>query len=214
MATRSRRLSQFCHVGPMLDPSESSPDLRPAILICAYDIDDPIWDPIEDLSGQPWSPPGARTIQVAADTPDSLAARLSDSLTDPGCRGLLLLGRTRQAEAFRIQTRAENRQPGGRDRIDGTGPGLARATAPVADMVRAMSAAGLAVSASSEGEEDDGDYLLYRILNALPDGVDAPAVGLLRAPADMDEAAVTTGVKAAAGAIALHLSPLPRRRAI
>lgn len=198
----------------MLDPSESSPDLRPAILICAYDIDDPIWDPIEDLSGQPWSPPGARTVPVAADAPDSLAARLSTSLTDPACRGLLLLGRTRLGEAFRIQTRAENRQPGGRDRIDGAGPGLARATAPVAEMVRAMSAAGLAVSASSEGEEDDGDYLLFRILNALPDGVDAPAVGLLRARADMDEAAVTAGVKAAAGAIALHLSPLPRRRAI
>jgi hypothetical protein len=198
----------------MLDPSESSPDLRPAILICAYDIDDPIWDPIEDLSGQPWSPPGARTVTVTADTPEALSTLLSNSLTDPACRGLLLLGRTRQGEEFRIQTRAENRQPGGRDRIDADAPGLARATAPVAEMVRAMNTAGLAVSASSEGEEDDGDYLLFRILNALPEGVDAPAVGLLRAPVGLGDAAVTAGVKAAAGAIALHLSPLPRRRAV
>lgn len=198
----------------MLDPSESSPDLRPAILICAYDIDDPVWDPVEDLSGLPWSPPGARTISVTGDAPGTLADQLSASLNDPACRGLLLLGRTRHGDDFRIQTRAENRQPGGRERIETGAPGLARATAPVADMVRAMNTAGLAVSASSEGEEDDGDYLLFRILNALPDGVDAPAVALLRAPADLTGAAVTAGVKAAAGAIALHLSPLPRRRAI
>ena len=93
-------------------------------------------------------------------------------------------------------------------------PKLCRAARDLADMVRAMNAAGVAVSASSEGEEDDGDYLLFRILNALPDGVDAPAVALLRARADLTGPAVTTGVKAAAGAIALHLSPLPRRRAI
>lgn len=197
----------------MPDP-ESSPDLRPTIVICAYDVDEAAWDPIEDLSGQPWCPAGARTIAVAAGAREPLAEQLSAQLGDAACRGLLLVGRTRQGEAFRIQTRAENRQPGGRDRIAADAPGLARATAPVAEMVRALNGAGLHVSASSEGEEDAGDYLLFRILNALPDGVDAPAVGLLRAPLDLDDAAVTAGVKAAAGAIALHLSPLPRRRAI
>lgn len=198
----------------MPDPSESSPDLRPGIVICAYDADETAWDPIEDLSGQPWSPAGARTIAVAADAREPLAERLSDHLRDSACRGLLLVGRTRQGEEFRIQTRAENREPGGRDRIQMDAPGMARTTAPVAEMVRALNAAGLAVSASSQAEEDAGDYLLFRILNALPEGVDAPAVGLIRAPADLDDAAVTAGVKAAAGAIALHLSPLPRRRAI
>ena len=198
----------------MLDTPESSPDLRPAILICAYDADETAWDPVEDLSGQPWSPVGARTIAVAAEAREALADRLSDHLRDSACRGLLLVGRTRQGPDFRIQTRAENREPGGRDRIDAGAPGMARTTAPVAEMVRAMNEAGLAVSASSEAEEDAGDYLLFRILNALPDGEDAPAVGLIRAPADLDDAAVTAGVKAAAGAIALHLSPLPRRRAI
>lgn len=198
----------------MLDPSETSPDLRPGLVICAYDVDEEVWDPIEDLSGTLWSPAGARTIAVPADTREALADRLSDHLRDSACRGLLLVGRTRQGTDFRIQTRAENREPGGRDRIDADAPGMARATAPAAEMVRALNAAGLRVSASSEAEEDAGDYLLFRILNALPDGVDAPAVGLIRAPADLDDAAVTAGVKAAAGAIALHLSPLPRRRAI
>lgn len=198
----------------MPDPTESSPDLRPGLVICAYDVDEAAWDPIEDLSGLPWCPAGARTIAVAADAREALADRLSEHLKDSGCRGLLLVGRTRQGVDFRIQTRAENREPGGRDRIDADAPGMARATAPAAEMVRALNAAGLNVSASSEAEEDAGDYLLFRILNALPDGVDAPAVGLIRAPADLDDAAVTAGVKAAAGAIALHLSPLPRRRAI
>lgn len=198
----------------MPDPSESSSDLRPGIVICAYDADETAWDPIEDLSGQPWSPAGARTIAVAADAREALAQRLSDHLSDNACRGLLLVGRTRHGEDFRIQTRAENREPGGRDRIDRDAPGMARTTAPVAEMVRALNAAGLAVRASAEAEEDAGDYLLFRILNALPEGVDAPAVGLIRAPADLDDAAVTAGIKAAAGAIALNLSPLPRRRAI
>lgn len=195
----------------MPDPAPS-PDLRPAILICAYDAEDPVWDPIEDLSGQPWSPTGARTLPVAAEPVETLAERLSASLADPGCRGLLLLGRTRRGEDFRIQTRAENRQPGGRDRLDGSAPGMARATAPAADIVRALNAAGLNAAATSDAEDDAGDSLLFRVLNALPDGGDAPAVGLLRAPRDLDETAVTAGVKAAAGAIARHLSPLPRRR--
>ncbi len=198
----------------MLDPSESSNDLRPGIVICAYDADEAAWDPVEDLSGQPWHPAGARTIPVAADAREALAERLSRHLTDAACRGLLLVGRTRLGEDFRIQTRAENREPGGRKRIDDAAPGLARATAPAADMVRALNEAGLAASASSEAEEDAGDYLLFRILSALPEGVDAPAVGLIRAPVELDDAAVTAGVKAAAGAIALHLSPLPRRRVI
>lgn len=198
----------------MLDPSESSPDLRPGILVCAYDVDDPVWDFVEDLSGEPWSPVGARTIPVAADARETLADRLSGHLRDSACRGLLLVGRTRHGSDFRIQTRAENREPGGRSRIEDGAPGMARSTAPIAEMVRAIHEAGLAVSASSEAEEDAGDYLLFRILNALPEGVDTPAVGLIRAPTDLDEAAVAAGVKAATGAIALHLAPLPRRRVI
>ena len=199
----------------MLDPTaESSPDLRPTIVICAYDFDDDAWDPVQDLSGEPWSPQGARTVAVPSGEPEPLAALLSNHLKDAACRGLLLVGRTSLGSSFRIQTRAENRLPGGKGRIDGAAPGLARVTAPVAEMVRALTAAGLAAQASSAAEEDSGDYLLFRILNALPDGVDAPAVGLLRAPADVSDEAVMTGVKAAAGAIARHLSPLPRRRLV
>lgn len=193
-------------------PGESQPDLRPAIVICAYDLAETAWDPIESLSGEPWSPTGARTVPVAADEPEALATVLARHLNDGSCRGMLLVGRTRQGSKFQIQTRAENRVPGARQRILGTAPGVARATVPVAEMVQALNEAGLAAAASSEAGDDSGDYLLFQALNALPEGSDAAAVGLLRAPPELDDEAVAAGVKLAATAIARHLTPLPRRR--
>jgi len=195
----------------MLDiQAEAAPDRRPAIVICAWDAGETGWDPVEDLSGVAWNPPGARTVQVAADDPDALATTLQDHLGARGCRALLLVGRTGHGDAFRVQMRAENRVLNGTGRLDDTGPGLARATAPVAEIVEALNDAGLAVAASSESEPDAGSYLLYRILSSLPDGADSPAIGLLRAPADSSDAAMQRGVKAAAATMARHLSPLPR----
>ncbi|MDP1913702.1 hypothetical protein [Brevundimonas sp.] len=197
----------------MLEPKdEAAPDFRPALVICAWDVEEAGWDPVEDLSGAPWSPIGARTLAVAAGEPEALATILSAHLDDRSCRGLLLVGRTRRSDAFRIQIRAENRSLDG-GRLDVVGPGMARATAPVADIVRALNEAGLAADASSDSEEDAGSYLLYRVLSGLPDGPDTPVIGLLRAPEHETDAAVQRAVKAAAQAIALHLPPLPRSRA-
>lgn len=195
---------------PSLDPTS---DLRPALVICAYDVDQTAWDPAEDLSGEPWHPAGARTVPVEADAPDVLATRLSARLSDPRCRGLLLVGRTGDGDAFRVQVRALNRTLDGTRRLHSVGPGVVRATAPGADMVQALNAAGLAASVSSEAEDDAGSYLLYRILADLPEGVDTPAIGLLRAPTDAGEATVRRAVKVAAQAVADHLAPLPRSRA-
>ncbi|NBB52572.1 hypothetical protein GVN24_30280 [Rhizobium sp. CRIBSB] len=199
----------------MLDPStDSLPDLRPSLVICAYDNNEVCWDPVEDLSGRAWSPPGARTVAASADTPDALAETLIEHLRDASCRGVLLVGRTRESGSFRIQTRAENRMPGKPHRIDPNAPGLARTTVPVADIVRALNDAGLLAVATSEAEDDSGDYLLFRVLNAMSEGTDTPAVGLLRAPVDLTDEVVAAGIKAAAAAIAAHMSPLPRRRPI
>ncbi len=192
---------------------ETAPDLRPALVICAYDGDVAGWDPVEDLSGEPWSPPGARTLPVPAADPEALAATLSAHLGDRSCRGLLLVGRTHRSDAFRLQIRAENRSLVGGRRLDSIGPATARATAPVAEIVRALNKAGLSAGASSESEDDVGSYLLYRILSSLPDGPDTPAVGLLRAPEREPDTAVQQAVKAAVQAMARHLSPLPRSRA-
>lgn len=197
----------------MLDPKDEAPDYRPALVICAYDADEEAWDPVEDLSGEPWSPAGARTLAVAGGEPEGLAAVLSAHLEDRRCRGLLLVGRTRRSDGFRLQIRAENRALDGGGRLDDTGPGMARATAPVAEIVRALGEAGLTADASSESEDDAGSYLLYRVLSGLQDGPDTPAIGLLRAPEHEPDAAVQRAVKAAAQAMARHFSPLPRSRA-
>ncbi|MBU1541096.1 MAG: hypothetical protein KKC29_10065 [Alphaproteobacteria bacterium] len=197
----------------MLDPKDEAPDYRPALVICAYDADEEAWDPVEDLSGEPWSPAGARTLAVAGGEPEGLAAVLSAHLDDRRCRGLLLVGRTRRSDGFRLQIRAENRALDGGGRLDETGPGMARATAPVAEIVRALGEAGLTADASSESEDDAGSYLLYRVLSGLQDGPDTPAIGLLRAPEHEPDAAVQRAVKAAAQAMARHFSPLPRSRA-
>ncbi len=197
----------------MLDPKDEAPDYRPALVICAYDADEEAWDPVEDLSGEPWSPAGARTLAVAGGEPEALAAVLSAHLEDRRCRGLLLVGRTRRSDGFRLQIRAENRALDDGGRLDDTGPGMARATAPVAEIVRALGEAGLTADASSESEDDAGSYLLYRVLSGLLDGPDTPAIGLLRAPEHEPDAAVQRAVKAAAQAMARHFSPLPRSRA-
>ena len=121
-----------------------------------------------------------------------------------------LVGRSSRAPVFRVQMRAEGRTPGEGRRLSRTGPSIARSTAPVADMVRALHEAGLKADASSDAEDDVGSYLLYRLLSELPDSPDAPAIGLLRTPLPADEAVVSKGVKAAASAMARRLSPLPR----
>lgn len=190
--------------------SRASGDRRPGILICAYDGDDDGWDLVEDLSGEIWSPSGARAVPIAAADPDELASTLAARLGSGECRAVLLVGRTQKGAGFRVQMRAENRTLDYKHRLSSTGPGVARTTAPVADMVRALTAAGLQADASSDIEEDAGSYLLYRVLSDLPDGPLTPSIGLLRAPAPANEAAVRKGVKAAASAMASHLTPLPR----
>ena len=190
--------------------SRASGDRRPGIIICASDGDDDGWDLVEDLSGEIWSPSGARAVPIAAADPDELASTLAARLGSGECRAVLLVGRTQKGAGFRVQMRAENRTLDYKHRLSSTGPGVARTTAPVADMVRALTAAGLQADASSDIEEDAGSYLLYRVLSDLPDGPLTPSIGLLRAPAPANEAAVRRGVKAAASAMASHLTPLPR----
>lgn len=199
----------------MLDIAfETTPDARPTIVICAWDMDDGSVDLIEDLSGQGWSPAGARAIAVPAADPESLASNLSSHLRDQRCRALLLVGRTRRSDGFRLQMRAESRSADGSQKLDGVGPSVARATAPVSEIVRALNDAGLVADASSDAEEDVGSYLLYRVLSSLSEGIDTPAVGLLRAPQHEPDAAVRQAVKTAAQAMARHMSPLPRSRSI
>ena len=165
---------------------------------------------VEDLSGEVWSPPGARTVPVDAGDPDRLVDIVGEHLRSGDCRAVLLVGRSPKADGFRLQMRAENRTLHGKERLSPTGPGIARTTAPVADIVRALAAAGIAAEASSKAEDDLGSYLLYRILVDLVDGPHTPAVGLLRVPNPADETTVKKGVKAAAAVMAGQMALLPR----
>ena len=192
----------------MLDTTaENKPDRRPLILICAYDEADALW--LRD-EGE-WSPPGTRLRAVGPGEPDVLSQQIAGELRDADCRAVLLIGRTRKADGFRLQMRAENRALTG-GKVSSIGPGLARATAPVAEMVRALHEAGLAAEATSDGEEDAGSYLLYRVLTALPEDADVPSIGLLRASASLNTEQARLGLQTAAAAMAQHLSPLPRAR--
>ena len=197
----------------MLDThAETARDRRPTIVICACEVGADDWDLAEDLSGQLWNPVGARTIAVPACQPPELVETLARHLSDADCRGLLLVGRNRRSSLFRIQMRAENRglEPGVPPLQQS--PSIARATAPAAGMVDALNAIGLSADATSDGEDDIGSYLLYRVLCAMPDGLDAPSVGLLRIPEDAEAEVAEQGIKAVAAAIARHMSPLPRTR--
>lgn len=185
-------------------------DRRPGIAICAYEAEPPGWDLVEDLSGEVWSPPGARTVRIAPGDPDVLAQTIAGRLSSGDCRALLLVGRNAHGAGFRMQMRAENRTLDRKSRLSVTGPGVARTTAPVADIVRALNDAGLSADASSEAVEDLGSYLLYRVLVDLPDEAHTPAVGLLRAPAGADEATVKKAVKTAASVMAGQMALLPR----
>lgn len=190
--------------------SASSSAVLPGIVICAWDPADQRWDPVEDLSGEPWSPPGARTIAVAAEAPAPLAERLSRHLEDSGVRALLLVGGG-QGDGFELQLRAENRDPGGAQRGDRLGPGLARATAPAAEVIRGLADAGVMVRSTSEADPDAGSYLLYRVLAQLPDEGETPAVALLRAPPETPSPEVCKAVKTAAQVLTQHFSPHLRR---
>ncbi|MEQ7155806.1 hypothetical protein [Brevundimonas aurifodinae] len=196
----------------MLDTlAEEKPDRRPAMLVCVYDEADGLW-PMPGLEDAATGPIAARVVPLGPDEPAALATRITGALADTDCRAILLVGRTRKADRFRIQMRAENRVLGGGRKLSDTGPALARATAPIAEMVRALGDAGFAADATSDSEDDAGSYLLYRLLTALPDNADAVAVGLLRAPDGLDAHDARRGVETAAMAMARHLTPLPRSR--
>ena len=186
------------------------PDRRPGVVICAYDAADDLWSPYDEMGVDYWNPPGARSVPVDGGETEALADTLVAHVRGRDCDALLLIGRTRKGSDFRVQMRVENRGLNTHKRLSVVGPGVARSTAPVSEMVRALTDLGLPAEASSEAEDDAGSYLLYRLLAALPDDPDAPAVGLLRVPMDADDRDVRKAIQAVASSMAMRLSHRPR----
>lgn len=120
--------------------------------------------------------------------PDIAFERVAAQLEETGASGVLLLGAS-AADGFVVEMRARNRcdrASRGADRsrrIAPTGPASARATAPVADLARALTSAGLCAVTASEGADDGLNHLLYRLLSEAVDEAGAPSIGALRLPA-------------------------------
>lgn len=190
----------------MPEPSPAGSDARPEIVVC---VCDPAVDAaLGGASALTLGLASARARKVEGADAEALARDLERQVRDRSCRALLILGRAREGR-FRIQTRAENRTLGGKARFLPTGPGVVRATASAQELMRALTDAGQDAAVSSESDGDAASHLLFRALCDLPDGFDAPAVALLRVPAD-DPARAGVGLEAAMTAIARHLSPSPR----
>ncbi len=171
---------------------------------------------IARMVAQTWAPAGARLETVTAPAswtrgPQAVEAAMAATASD----AILLVFAAPRASAFQVLMRAQNRAARRRPDIDGeiwsapriapTGPGVARVTAPVPDLVAAIKALGLAVVASSEVDDHVGNLTLYRLLTALdPEGTARP-IGALAVPAaaSLDEAERAT--KAACAALAQRL---------
>ena len=185
-------------------------DRRPTLAVCAYHPDDADWDEGGQSEATGFGAGGVRSLLVEPDAPDRLVETLRERLLAGDCRGLLLVGRGTQTDRFRIQMRASNRSLEGAGKLPGTGPSIARTTAPVADMVRELKDAGLVAEAFSDSEHDVGSYLLYALLTGMPDDMPTPAIGLLRAPVNASRRDMARGVRIAANAMAQGFSPIRR----
>src|SRR5690606_5878845 len=118
-------------------------DRRPRLLVCGVDASNGL---ISDVFDQGWQPEDAVAVDLGdVSTDDEGLQAISDGLVDNDCVAVLLIGSDDHEESFRVQMRAENRRGGsGRDaRILKDGPAVARATAPVAEVVRALREAGM-----------------------------------------------------------------------
>lgn len=171
---------------------------------------------VQRLVDQAWSPQGARLIGCTAPVSWRRAAgEVISAVAAHGCDAILLVATRARASDLRVEMRAQNRVAPRRpdadgmvwphDRILPTGPGIARATAPVAEMVQAMTRAGIKARASSECGDYIGNFVLYRLLTDPDLDTAARPVGCLSAPRKVDIEDLERAVKVAVGAFAERL---------
>lgn len=185
-------------------------DRRPCIMVCNWAGDGPVWDMVEDLTGVPWQPENARSELVTVGTDMAeMAGLLAERLSSQQARALLLIGRTGHEGPALLQMRAVVPTRDGQ-RMDEASPGVVRATAPIPDIIQAITAARVPVMTTSRSEDDAGSELLYRVMTSLDDLHETPSVALLRFPHSMSEACIAPAVKAAATAMTQHMAPAPR----
>ena len=228
-----RQVGHAASAGGTLDKTDHAGSYaRAALLITGFGPfpgapTNPTAEVVERLVEQAWAPRGARVRALVAPVRWSGSAEtIDEAVRESGCDGALLLGVAGKAREFRVEMRARNhadrRRPDSdgkhwrNEKIDPTGPAVARSTAPVAEMVRAIQDAGFPSVASS----DAGDYLcnftLYRLLTGVGEGAYAPPIGFLHVPRVIERDGVEVpvslddlerAVKAATTAFAFSLMP-------
>lgn len=178
--------------------------------------DNPAGRIVDRLTDQAWAPDG---VELCGKVVPVLWAKAPEEVMAAAqahrCDAVLLLAASLRTTDFRVEMRAQNKVARRRtdaegrlweqERILPTGPGVMRVTAPVAEMVQAIKAAGLPVRASSESGDFVGNFTLYRLLAEFGEGA-RRTVGCLGIPmrSDLDE--VERAVKAATEAFAGRLS--------
>lgn len=168
-------------------------DVRPALLLaCLASNESRLGRAAEALGAHGWAPASVRLI-VRRLVPDmALAAEtVAQTMRETLCSAVLLVDAQPRADRFRVEMRAQNRLPrrdsvkiraARPERISPVGPAVARTTAPVADLLRALNEAGVPVEASSDASDGTANYLLYRLLTEWTTDSCAPQVGLLTTP--------------------------------
>jgi pyroglutamyl-peptidase len=215
----------------MLDAQADAHSLaRPGLLMCGFGPfpaapDNPATRVVEALRDRCWRPLHARIAYATVPTLWRGAAEaVQDAMLSQRCDAVLMIGVAVKARGFRVEMRAQNRTAAsrpdasgavlGRDRIDHTGPGVARATAPVADIVRALRDEGLPVQPSSDAGSYLCNYTLYRVLTGSGESA-APTAGFLHVPQARETAGpdaastladIERAVRAAARAFAAALA--------
>jgi hypothetical protein len=183
----------------MLDPIfEADAARRPHVGLCAVGLGE-ITAP----------PPGPGIAAGYRALPETVEAVL-DALDANEIQGLLIFAPGRRDGAFQVQLRAENRTPEGL-RLHPVGPSIARATAPVPELVRALLDQGETAEVVSSLPPDPAGLLFYDVLTGLSDQRDTPPIGLLRAPGDASAERLQAAAAACAQAIGRRLAPLPRQ---
>jgi pyrrolidone-carboxylate peptidase len=176
--------------------SEHPDDRR--LLICGFQpVDGAAADATERAMAQlalaDWAPAGVTASYFFAPQNWTTATEaIADMMRASRAGAVLLVATARRSSDFAVEMRAQNRvsitkpdstgqlRPSGR--IASVGPAVARATAPVADMLHGLLDAGLKAHASSEAGDYICNYVLYRLLTEVAAESGAPPVGCLRAP--------------------------------
>ena len=165
------------------------PTHLPRLIVCAWN--DEGVDTAATLESRGWRHDRAEVIHaVLPAEPSEAFDALLELMREHAASGVLIVEAS--GRGVRVPLGAGNRRArsdgaaaaSGRERrISPVGPGSARVTAPVAEMLRAIAAERMAASVVAEASDRRGNHLIYRLLTEAAAGAGAPTVGALLLPA-------------------------------